>query len=100
MKKVLIKVIRKANYTDLQSLYENPILHACELKENQEFISINGEKPEGLCSEAWKSLEPFVRDLANGINNFFDGWMKDPKTAFINCNDGFRPVSFLISTIE
>jgi uncharacterized repeat protein (TIGR04076 family) len=26
--------------------------------------------------------------------------MKNPKSAMISCNDGFRPVSFLIETLE
>ena len=26
--------------------------------------------------------------------------MKNPKSAMISCNDGFRPVSFLIEVIE
>jgi len=26
--------------------------------------------------------------------------MKNPKSAMISCNDGFRPVSFLIETVE
>lgn len=32
--------------------------------------------------------------------DFYDGWMKNPKSAMISCNDGFRPVSFLIEVIE
>ena len=29
-----------------------------------------------------------------------NGWMKNPKTAMISCNDGFRPVGFYIETLE
>ena len=37
----------------------------------------------------------------NGVpNDFYDGWMKNPKSAMISCNDGFRPVSFLLETME
>ncbi|MCQ2450240.1 MAG: TIGR04076 family protein, partial [Clostridia bacterium] len=28
--------------------------------------------------------------------DFFDGWMQNPDSAMISCNDGFRPVSFLL----
>ncbi len=28
-----------------------------------------------------------------------DGWMKNPNSAMISCNDGFRPVSFYIEVI-
>ena len=43
---------------------------------------------------------PFVEALARGEGNFFDGWMKNPYSAMISCNDGFRPVSFLLETVE
>ena len=39
-------------------------------------------------------------DLAAGGGNFFDGWMKNPHSAMISCNDGFRPVSFYLEAIE
>ena len=41
----------------------------------------------------------FVEALARGEGNFYDGWMKNPKSAMISCNDGFRPVSFYIEVI-
>lgn len=31
---------------------------------------------------------------------FYDGWMKNERSAMISCNDGFRPVSFLIEVID
>ena len=100
LKKVRITILRKANYLDLQELYENKIEHACDLKLNQVFISLDGKRPDGMCQEAWKVMAPFVLDLANGKEDFFDGWMKNPKSAMISCNDGFRPVSFLLEVVE
>ena len=100
MKKVKITVIRKVHYSDLSAKYENPIEHACEVKEGQEFISVDGNKPENLCDSAWLSMQSFLKELANGGENFYDGWMKNPHSAMISCNDGFRPVSFYIETIE
>lgn len=38
--------------------------------------------------------------LSHGGENFYDGWMKNPKSAMISCNDGFRPVSFLVEALE
>ena len=93
---VKITVIRKASYPDLMEKYENPISHACDLQEGQVFISKAGEKPDGLCESAWGSMAEFVRELSNGGGNFFDGWMKNPHSAMISCNDGFRPVSFYL----
>ena len=100
MKKVRITVKRIARYDDLIAEYENPIEHACEMKLNQVFISIDTQRPEGFCDSAWESVYPFVKELANGGGNFYDGWMKNEKSAMISCNDGFRPVSFLLETIE
>lgn len=95
-----ITAIRKACYCDLIARYENPIEHTCDVSEGDVYISIDGKCPEGLCDSAWESMRPFVEELANGGGNFYDGWMKNPHSAMISCNDGFRPVSFLIETIE
>ena len=100
MKKVKITVIRKIHHNDLSEQYENPIEHACNMQEEQTFISVDAQKPDGLCESAWDSMQAFVMTLAHGGENFYDGWMKNPKSAMISCNDGFRPVSFYIETIE
>ena len=95
-----ITVMRITTYPDLMAEYENPIEHACELSVGQVFVSANGEKPDGLCDSAWESMRPFVAELANGGGNFFGGWMKNPRSAMISCNDGFRPVSFYIEAMD
>ena len=100
MKKVKITVKRIARYDDLIAEYENPIEHACEMKLEQVFVSIDAQKPEGFCDSAWESIFPFLKELANGGGNFYDGWMKNEKSAMISCNDGFRPVSFLLEALE
>ena len=100
MKKVKITAIRTACYTDLIKKYENPIAHACDVSEGQVWIANGWERPEGLCESAWESMSPFVKTLAQGGGNFYDGWMKDPHSAMISCNDGFRPVSFLIEALD
>lgn len=99
MKKVKITVMRKVCHEDLIKEYENPIQHACDVEVGQSWISENGEKPEGFCDSAWESVCPFVQTLACGGGNFFDGWMKDPHSAMISCNDGFRPVSFYLEAV-
>ena len=100
MKKVRIVAMRRVEHRDLMARYENPIEHACDVLEGQEWVSIDGRCPEGLCPEAWTSMREFVEALARGEGNFFDGWMRNPHSAMISCNDGFRPVSFLIAAIE
>ena len=97
--KIRITAVRKASYPDLMAKYENPIEHTCDVLEGQEWISIDGQCPEGMCPSAWGSMREFVEALARGEGNFYDGWMKNPKSAMISCNDGFRPVSFYIEVI-
>ncbi len=100
MKKVRITVMRKAEYTDLMEKYENPIEHACDMKEGQVFIAKGWQKPEGLCQSAWENMSQFVLALSHGGGNFYDGWMKNEKSAMISCNDGFRPVSFYLEALD
>lgn len=100
MKDVRITVIRRANHQDLIEQYENPIESPCEMREGQVFVSKQATRPEGLCKCAWGTLEPWVKQLAEGGGNFFNGWMKNPRSGMFSCNDGFRPVSYLIETID
>jgi len=98
--RIRITAVKRVEHKDLMEKYENPITHACDMEIGKEFISIDGEKPVGFCNSAWDSVGPFVRRLANGEENFYDGWMKNKKSAMISCNDGFRPVSYYIEVIE
>ena len=100
MKKCKITVMKMARYDDLIETYENPIQHACDMQLCQSFIANGWQKPEGMCDSAWESMSSFVMALSHGGENFYDGWMKNPKSAMISCNDGFRPVSFLIEALD
>ena len=100
MKTIKITVMKMARYDDLIERYENPIEHACDLMLGQVFIANGWQKPDGMCDSAWESISPFVMALSHGGSNFYDGWMKNPKTAMISCNDGFRPVSFYIEALD
>ena len=100
MKRVKITVMRVACYKDLMEKYENPIEHACDMKEGQVFVANGWQKPEGFCDSAWETLSPFVLALSHGAEDFYDGWMKNKRSAVISCNDGFRPVSFLLETLD
>jgi len=100
MKKVKITALRKTEYKDLMEKYENPIKHACDINEGDVFIANGWQKPKGFCQSAWDSISPFVLTLACGGQDIYDGWMKNKKSALISCNDGFRPVSFLIEALD
>ena len=100
MKKVKITVKRISVYDDLIKEYENPIEHACDMKEGQVFIANGWNMPKGFCLSAWETVSPFVMALSYGAQDFYDGWMKNKRSALISCNDGFRPVSFLLETMD
>lgn len=92
--------MKVACYPDLMEQYENPIAHACDMAEGQVFVANGWRRPEGLCGSAWESMSPFVMALAHGGGDFYDGWMKNKHSAMISCNDGFRPVSFLLEALD
>ena len=100
MKKCRITVMRVARDEDLIAQYENPIQHACDMVEGQVFLANGWERPEGFCQSAWDTLSPFVLALSHGAEDFYDGWMKNKRAAMLSCNDGFRPVSFLVEALE
>ena len=100
MLNVKITVMRIACYRDLMERYENPIDHACDMQVGQVFIADGWRKPEGFCDSAWETISPFVMTLAHGGQDIYEGWMKNPRSAMLSCNDGFRPVSFYLEVME
>lgn len=100
MKKIKITVMRIACYQDLMEQYENPIEHACDMQVGQVFIADGWRKPEDFCDSAWETISPFVMTLAHGGQDIYEGWMKNPQSAMLSCNDGFRPVSFYLEVVE
>ena len=100
MKKVKITVMKKVSHPELIERYENPIENHCDMQTGQVFVANGWEKPEGLCQSAWDSMSAFVMALSFGAQDLYEGWMKNPRSAMISCNDGFRPVSFLLETME
>lgn len=100
MRKIRITVMRITRYEDLMAEFENPIEHTCDMRLGQTFVVENCERPAAMCESAWATLEPFVRELAEGGGNFFDGWMRNPHSAMLSCNDGFRPVTFYVEVVE
>ena len=94
-RRVKVTALRAARYGDLIEKYENPLPEECSVRVGDVFYS-DGGRPDALCPEAWRAMEPFVTELLAGGGDFFDGWMRDPHAALVSCSDGFRPVSFLI----
>ena len=100
MKKVRITVMKMGSYHDLMAEYENPMELPCEMGPGQAVVADGWNRPEGLCLSAWECMSPFVLALASGGENLYDAWMKNPRSAMISCNDGFRPVPFLVEALE
>jgi len=100
MKPCRITALRQTVYSDLVEQLENALDCPCPLRVGQTFVSVGGQCPAGFCAEAWSTLRPFVEELACGGGDFYDGWMKNPHSALLSCNDGFRPMSFLVEVIE
>lgn len=100
MKKVRIIVKKIVRHEDLIKEYENPIENACFMQEGMVFFANGWAMPDGFCPSAWESLSPFVFALSHGGADFFDGWMKNTRSAMVSCNDGFRPVSFLVEALD
>lgn len=101
MKKVKITVMETTFNQELAAQYASAGLGPCTYnRPGQVFYSNGWQKPKGLCDNAWKSMMEYVMTLAHGGENFYEGWMKDKKTAMIACNDGFRPVSYLLEATD
>ncbi len=100
MKACKITAMRRSVYADLSEQYENPIEHSCNIQIGDTFYAARDSCPKGMCESAWESVRPFALKLLSGEGNFFDGWMKNPYSAMLSCNDGFRPVSFYLELTE
>ena len=104
MKKVKITVLKTEFYPELAERYltEGREAGPCPFQNVGDVFYYEGgaEKPEGLCQSAWDTMSPFVLALSHGGQGFYGGWMKDPRSVMLSCNDGFRPVSFLVEALE
>ena len=101
MKAIRITVVKTAFHEDIARRYANPALGPCEVHPlGQSFVSHGAQKPEGFCDNAWKSLFDYVMTLAHGGSALHGDWMRDPRTVVASCNDGVRPVCFLLELAE
>jgi uncharacterized repeat protein (TIGR04076 family) len=103
---IRITVVRRASYDDLREKLWN---HAdfpksstgpCRLLAEGQSWVIDGwpDMPESFpCNSAWADIRDDVATVAFGGSQ---PWMAKAGTAMTCCNDGFRPVSFLVERIE
>ena len=100
MRPVRITALRQTVYEDLIAQYENKLENPCCLKTGQTFTAYGMNRPEGFCESAWITIAPLVNALSCGAKGLYDGWMKNDRSVMLSCNDGFRPMSFLIEALE
>lgn len=100
MKAVRITALRQASYPDLSERLELPQNTPCEMRVGDTFTVTEPTCPAGFCESAWETLRPFVEKLLQGEGHFYGDWMKNPYSALLSCNDGFRPVSFYLERTE
>lgn len=96
--KVKIEAIKQTIYQDLIEQYEIPNPNACHLHVGDVFyVDYKLEKPERMCDSFWKTVKPFCDNLLNSKDRIYGKWMKNNDSYLISCDDGFRPMSFLIT---
>ena len=100
MKKVKITVMKTVCHEDLIEEFENPLEQPCEMTVGEVFIADGWPNLTVSVTARKDSMSPFVMTLAYGGEDIYSGWMKNKKSAMISCNDGFRPVTFLLETLE
>ena len=99
MARIKITVLRRTINEDFARKYSKHKLELCpKNSEEQEYISIDGAKPENFCDYAWIDIYKYVFSLTFKGN--FDRWMRDSNTVITCCTDGFRPVVFKVERIE
>jgi len=101
MSKVKITVVKRLNNKELFG--DNPPLTftgaaLCDrMTEGQEFISENGQFPEGFCSWAFADIQRDITHLRLG-GSF--PWIKETGAILSSCTDGARPVIFKLEAVK
>lgn len=98
--KVKITLVKKTENDDLMLLYEKDMKDPCPYKVGDVYYYFGDKKPEGLCEQAWRSIFPYAFSLYNGSSYLFGEWMKNPCSAMVSCDDGFRPASFYLEVVD
>ena len=103
---VKITVIRRGYEKDLiEQFLANPQTGKCPVfQDGQEFLvtreNYNSFPYENnFCVAAWDVIKIKVYSALQGGNFYWEGWMKDKKQQILSCDDGVRPVVFLLEQI-
>ena len=105
--KVKITVIKKEFYQDLYDQYVGkPDDGICTAVDVGDTFVVTGDNyptfctDTGFCPFAWENMKINVFSALNGGDFFFPGWNRYPDKTVICCNDGIRPVGFLLEKFE
>ena len=106
-RKVKTTVIRRECYQDLVQQYiaKSGVGKCSIFEEGQEFIvtqeTYNQFPYENhFCVSAWDIIKHKVYSALQGGNFYWEEWMKNTKEQILCCDDGVRPVVFLLELIE
>lgn len=97
MKIVKITVLDTSLREDLVKKYGNPQLKPCGVLKAGDVFYATNTCPKGMCDCAWHTMNQYVFALSSGVKKFYgDDWTNRDGIAVVTCNDGFRPVTFLL----
>lgn len=103
MNQCRITVLRRTFQEDIAKQYAVESLGFCQRHHEGQVFYTDHKKPEGFCDEAWKAIYQYVFALAHGRVEdgfYYQNWIRQPGTAICSCNDGLRPVIFLIEATD
>ena len=104
--RVKITVLRREYYQDFADRYlKDPNVGKCPMfTEGQEFIV--GEKDfetfpyeNRFCKTAWEVFKWKIYSVMQGGELYRDGWMRNRREMVVCCDDGVRPVVFLLEAL-
>lgn len=105
--KCKLTVLRREYYTDLAyAELEEPSVGKCDIFSDGQEFWVDEDSFEsfpahsGFCQSAWDIVKPFVRRALDGKDPYRTGWSRDPSRLVLCCNDGIRPVIFLLERID
>ena len=105
--KVKITVMKREYYQDLadEFLVDPQVGKCSKFYEGQEFMVDQSEyytfTHDGkFCQAAWDTIKEKVYAGLQGGRFFREGWHKDTSKQILCCDDGVRPVVFLLERID
>ncbi len=101
MKIVKITVLDTSFREDLVKKYGNPDMKPCGVLKAGDVFYATNTCPRGMCDCAWRTMNQYVFALSSGVRKFYgDDWTNRDGIAVVTCNDGFRPVTFLLEATD